>query len=328
MDTKVLIGGHRGLGCTDSDFAQKRNKANPVSVLLAENTLPSLLSALRQGASFIETDLIATADNEIVLTHSNDPSQHILLPEYRSANKTFIDEMTLNEIQDLRIGSKGEDKIPSLRELLRAIQSEFQGDSLILNLELKGVQGTSRISHTSPSLAELALKIVREEKFPLNRIRFSSFSLDMVEDLVRIAPKARVGILYDLLKDKGDDVGEKMFIDRTETYLLFTKDAVAETLRRIPTLEAVHPEIQTLTEETVGFIASKGLSVMTWGWLEETPLKNEKFAEVTKQAINICSAQGVPSLGLITDCIKDMEQYVALLPTNANRKAAPNTFRI
>lgn len=302
----IFIGGHRGLGCTDSAFAQARN-ARERRVGPAENTLESLTRALRRGASFIETDVVATADEEIALTHANDVRQHVFVAGALQDGRPFIDEMTLAEVQRLPVGPNGDGRIPSLRELLRWVRHELPGGTgaaFVLNLELKGVQATPRPS--GPSLASVMLRVIDEEKFPLEWIRFSSFSMRMLEDMAAREPRARLGMLY---TDEESAAG-RMFVDSPEAYRVYTADTVRDTLTRLPGLEAVHPEIRTLTTDAVALCAEKGLAIAAWASYEDSPETNPEFATAARQATDLYRNHGVHELCLITDYLTETKWLI------------------
>jgi glycerophosphoryl diester phosphodiesterase len=290
----VSIGGHRGCGVTDSAYAQKRNAGR--TAIPAENTLASLLAALRLGADFIETDAIATADGEIVLTHSNDTSMHTFGPQAAVPGKRFIDEMTLAEVQFLRTGASGEARIATLRELLRAVAAEFPGPGTIIDLELKGVQATPRTASQTPPLVGPVLATIRQVGFPLERILFSSFSVHTLEALSAMAPAARTGLLFSSAPAGGVFAEPDLSIEAA--------------LERLPKLEAVIPEIRDLTPDMAELAARKGLAILTYGDREESPLTSGSFAAAARQALQLCAHHGV-RLGIITDFISDLKQFSA-----------------
>jgi glycerophosphoryl diester phosphodiesterase len=325
--TSVAVGGHRGTGCTDNGFAMERNAADGVT-LHPENTLESFRAALAAGADFIETDLIRTKDNHLVLTHSNDLKQHVAETFWSTLpkGKQFIDELTLKEVQALKVGPDGRGRIPSLKELLELIKTdrpdllrENRPDKdFALNLEIKDVQGTDRprSNHPSigePSVGELALREIEQARFPLKRIRFSSFSQYALVELAAREPAARIGMLFDAPVSRGGDVGLNIFRhpDYSEKYLGFTPDALESVITRFPRLEAVHPEVQTVTDEMVKLVGKHKLQMSTWGWLEQSPLKQHSdFADATSRVISSCKAHNVP-LTIITDRVEDMRRFVA-----------------
>jgi glycerophosphoryl diester phosphodiesterase len=248
----------------------------------------------------------------MVLSHSTELAQHV--PEqFRPKGKLFIDELTLAEIEHLKTGPQGTGKIPTLQSLLAFINRERPGTDMVLNLEIKDVQGT-KCPRRQPSIEQLALQEIHEANFSLARIRFSSFSLDSLEKLACLEPKANIGMLFDVPSQQGGDVDRKIFVDGQEKYRGFTLAVVAEVLEHIPQMKALHPEIQTLTSEMVALAAQHKLSIATWGWKEKSPFEDTKFANATSRAIELCRQYDVP-LSIITDHAAAMHKLIASLPT-------------
>jgi len=278
----MLIGGHRGCGVTDRPGITR-------SDIPAENTLESLLGALR--ADFIETDAVATVEGEIVLIHSSDTSMHVLPPEQAIPGKRFVSQLTLAEVQSLRTGPGGAGRIASLHELLQALTAEFPGSSVILDLELKG----------GPALARPVLETIRQERFPLERILFTSFSLETIQELSAQSPAARIGLL---------------FASARECEAPFSCRNIEAALQRLPHLTALAPEIRDLTSETVALAARRGFSLFTWGDCEESPLRSPAFAAAAKQAVRLCDRYRVPR-ALITDFVADLRRFLTALPPSS-----------
>jgi glycerophosphoryl diester phosphodiesterase len=310
---KLRFLGHRGSGASDAPFNRERD-AEYEMARETENTIESHVQALRDGADGSETDLIETADGDIVLVHANDFSQHIFVPQqgdFAATGKNFIDQLTVPEIkQYLRIGKNGTSTIPTLKEYLSALRTEKS--DVFVNLELKGKQDTrpnfQRPSLTSPSLAEKTLQIIEECKFPLNQIRFSSFALSYLKDMANLCPEAHLGILFDLSPEQGGDVNIKMFSDRPDIYLPYTPESIDFALQHVPSLRAVHPEVQSLNDENVAYTASKGLKIATWGWKEyafDHPQgTGAHFGNCHRNAEALCRKHGISELDIITDHIR------------------------
>jgi glycerophosphoryl diester phosphodiesterase len=315
---KFRILGHRGSGASDAPFNQARDAEAGIA-RLDENSLESHRMAMRKGAHGTETDLIETLDGNIVLTHANEFSQHVLHPDQRGEavkDKKFIGELSSQDIAlGMRVG-KGYSRIPDLKLFLEFMQSS--APRAFLNLELKGVQSTNPDHHvpsrSAPSLADKTLRIVEDSGFPLEQIRFSSFSMSYLEEMAEVCPEAQLGMLYDLPQEQTGDAGMRMFSDRPDVYLPFTVAAMAETLQRIPTLKAVHPEVQSLTNETVRFAARMKLDLATWGWREYSPLGNgegnQRFANALRNGFNLCAKHKIGELIVITDHIADVHAFV------------------
>ena len=302
----LRFAGHRFAGCTDSAFARTNgnHRSRP-----PENTLPSLRQALRPllAADWVETDVIRTADDQLVLCHATDFTPHVepgLLP---SGART-LDELSLEQALALPIGADGAARLMPLPVLLQTIQQQRPDDALVLNLELKDVQGSTR-PRRQPPLAGLALRDVAAARFPLYRLRFSSFSLQALAELTSLEPTAACAMLFDLPPLPGAPP-KRLFADAAETYLPFTLENIAAVLARLPRLRALHPEISTLTDATVRLAAQHGLEIATWAWQEKSPALDAKAATAISNAIALCRTHTVP-LTFITDHIADVRRYAA-----------------
>ena len=308
---EIFIIGHRGGGASDAKFNIDRDNAAGVTRPV-EGTLRSQRTALKHGAHGFEMDGIETDCGNIVGTHADAVRQHILVSFEPPAD--YIGRMTVKEIKNIPVGPAGLGRISTLEETLMMVMNEFPGRKI--NIELKGKQKNfDDDSRTSPSLAEKVLGIVKKTGFPLRDIVFSSFSHTYLQELAALEPKAKIGMLYDLPVEGYDgDVGMKMFKDRPDVYEPFTVPALELTKQRLPTLSSVHPEIQSLTPETVKWTADNNLALVTWGWRERSPLEEtpggEHFATATRDAIKMAKEAGIRQMWIITDHIRDMKTFV------------------
>lgn len=302
----LRIAGHRGSGCTDSLFA--RANGNHLT-RPPENTLASFMQALRPplSADWIETDVIRTADDHLVLCHSTDYTLHVE-PAGMPPWAHTIDELTLAEALTLPIGADGTARLLTLPALLNQLQHTSPGDGLVLNLELKDVQGTAR-PRREPSLAALVHRDIVATSLPLERIRFSSFSLHLLTQLAEIEPLAQCAMLFDLPLPTGTST-KRLFTNSEETYRTFTEENIAAVLHALPNLHALHPEISTLTGDTVKLAAQHGLEIGTWTWQEKSPTADAGAAATITKALALCLQHAVP-LTLITDHILDVRHYTA-----------------
>lgn len=143
-----------------------------------ENTLPSLLLAIDEGADLLEFDVQATSDNVLVLHHDADLARLAGRPDL------VIESATLRELQALELHHPERPlltgRIPALAELLAALPGDFP-----LNIELKrGAADRGR-------LAGLALAATAER----DNVLFSSFDAALLCELRRQSPSARLAPL-------------------------------------------------------------------------------------------------------------------------------------
>jgi glycerophosphoryl diester phosphodiesterase len=308
MEGRILIGGHRGMGATDDEEAEERNKTRGFPL---ENTPESFKEALNVGvdADFIETDAVAAKDGrEIVLIHSNDTNDHIFEKKYNKTGKRYIDQMTPQEVASLRTGSDGSGRIPTLLQLLEVVE-KLPGK--FINIELKGVQGTDQKEvrgedWKAPPLVEPLLKIINDKRFPLDRILFSSFSLNTLKELKQLTSnQAKIGVLF------SDTKGHLL---EGEDYLPFTKRNVDRVLDDFPSLYALMPEIsEFIAHPLIPDIVKRKLKIFTYTYPELSSPSEKEYKEKARKALLLCAACDL-ELGLITDYVKEMKACTKRVP--------------
>ena len=122
-----------------------------------ENTLEAFQHASNMGFTFMETDVQATKDQQIVAFHDVD------LSRMANVNKT-VDELSFNEIKELNLLGGG--KIPTLKELLSSFPS------LRFNIDIKtenAVEGTVSIIKDLNAFNRVCIASFSSAR--LNRIR-------------------------------------------------------------------------------------------------------------------------------------------------------------
>lgn len=94
----------------------------------AENTMPGIRKALKQGADAVEVDIRQTKDGYFVAMHDATVT--------RTTNGTgTVAKMTLSEVKNLR--AKNGATVPTLNHILRVVSSEFKNRRI--HLDLKGL---------------------------------------------------------------------------------------------------------------------------------------------------------------------------------------------
>lgn len=259
------------------------------------------------AADWVETDIIRTADDHLVLCHATDFTQHVE-PHWLPPGAQTLDELTAQQALMLPIGAVGSARLMPLPTLLQTLLKERPGDGLVVNLELKDVQGSMR-PRRLPPLATLVLRDIAAVQFPLSRVRFSSFSLNALANLNCQEPEAACAMLFDLPPLPGTPA-KRLFTDAAETYLPFTPEQIEAVLEILPNLRALHPELSTLTEETVRLAAHHNLEIATWVSQENSPAADAEAAGAISKAITLCRNHAV-SLTFITDHIMEVRRYAA-----------------
>jgi glycerophosphoryl diester phosphodiesterase len=187
---------------------------------LPENTLPAYALALEQGADMLEIDLHRSSDGEIPIRH--DEGLEAL------GCDGGVGELSLTELRRLsdRDGAEAaaEDAlypgIPTLEQVLDAF-----GAQVPFNLEIK----TRGSGAAYAGLQAEALRHVVDRGL-LGETLFSSFSDEVLDELRRLEPSARLGVLVhprhpERIFERAEAVGAEAV---NPHFLLATKELVAD----------------------------------------------------------------------------------------------------
>lgn len=300
----VLLAGHRGSGQTDAPHARRDPLAQAKP---AENSLPSLRQAFADGADFVEVDAVRTKDDQLVVVHSDQLSDHVFgpLPAER------VGDLTLAELRRLRFGRRGDGQIATLPEVLAlAAEAAPAASPIALNIEIKDTKGTHAPRR---SIVDLVLRDVAAGPLPADRILFSSFALQDLKDVQERAPGMKLGLLFD---HAGSGEGPMYAdIDTPATrYRRFTPQRIAEATAEVP-LTHLHPEISSIGPQGIAQAAQRGLGLNSWGLKERLPSTSG-----LNSVLALAREQGVV-MGVITDFVPQMRQI--LRPWRLDSAAAP-----
>lgn len=285
----VIIGGHRGSGCTDSAHAQTIGQKKA-----PENTLESIQAAIDNGAKLIEIDVIQTADNKLVVTHSNQLSDHV----FTTPNPGVVADYTFEELQQFDVGLEGTHKMPLLADVLGLCEN------VILNIEIKDIKGTEtpKFAEDRPPLVDLLTAEIRDYKGALILSSFSTWDLEAMKERLPDVPRAQ---LFDTAAKEERPIYDETCPDKS-VYMQFTVENILEAIRRAD-VQYAHPCIDSMNADVVAKCAEHNLGINTWALGEVLP-ENDKAA--IQNAVSLCREHGV-QLGLITDYTPEM---LELLP--------------
>ncbi|MEU6074496.1 glycerophosphodiester phosphodiesterase [Micromonospora sp. NPDC047074] len=155
-----------------------------------EHTLEAYRLAIRQGADFIEPDLVATRDGVLVARHENEISgttDVAARPEFaaRRASKTidgvtvtgwFTEDFTLAELRTLR----AKERLPQVRVANTAFDGRYQVPTLQEVIDLARAEGQAR---------GRTIGVYPETKHPTY---FASIGLPLEEPLVEVLRRNRL----------------------------------------------------------------------------------------------------------------------------------------
>lgn len=285
----VIIGGHRGSGCTDSPHAQAigQHKA-------PENTLESIEAAIKNGAKLIEVDVIQTADNQLVVTHSNQLSDHV----FTTPDPGVVADYTYEELKKFRVGPEGTHEMPLLQDVLGLCKG------IVLNIEIKDVKGTAtpKFMEDRPPLVDLLANAVCNHEGELILSSFSTWDLEAMKERLPHVPRAQ---LFDTAAKQERPIYDESCPDKS-VYMQFTVENILEVIRRAD-VQYAHPCIDSMNAEVVAKCAEYNLGINTWALGEVLP---EADKQTIANTVQLCREHGV-QLGLITDYTPEM---LALLP--------------
>lgn len=187
-----------------------------------ENTMAAFRAAIDAGADGIEADVHMTRDEKLVLIHDETIDR-------TTDGRGRVGDMTLSELQVYNAGVTFavHEQIPTLDELMTLCQ----GTSIVLNLEIK------TDIERYPGIEELLNASIRDQRFPLDQVVFSSFNHATLKRLSQLVPEVECAVLlaqplYDLV-----------------TYC----EQVGAT--------AVHPNVRTMTDHEIIDLQNQDLSV-------------------------------------------------------------------
>ncbi|MBX2861501.1 MAG: glycerophosphodiester phosphodiesterase [Vampirovibrio sp.] len=317
--TKVqpIIGGHRGVGCTDHVFYAKcRN----ISALPVENTVASIKDAFVKGADYVETDAVMSGDKVVFALHNVVPGDHFfkhpffLRPDNADGSRKLLNLMPFKDIALLKTGRLQTGSVSTLAEVLGTVAAKDPKTAdWGINVEIKGVQGSGQPYEVNDYLTQLA-ETVKAGDVPVRRVLFSSFSLENLIRMSYLLPNAKYGMLF-AEENKPRGIYTDHQDDPTYQYLPFDEKHIelvlAEWRARASArarLGYLHPEVRTVTPEMVGVAAKNGLGVNTWGLFEElTTDRKQQYRELAA----LCEEKGV-KLTMITDYVGEMKTALSL----------------
>lgn len=150
-----------------------------------ENTLASIQYAADHGIRWIEIDVMATADDELVVHHDLKLGRCV-------SGHGKIESKTLAQIQRLDAGSWFSDEyagetVPSLQQAMNLIGALGLG----LNLEIKAAEGQGART------AELVARYLNEHGPAAAELLISSFNPEALDRLHALMPDIALGVLSD-----------------------------------------------------------------------------------------------------------------------------------
>ena len=293
------IGGHRGLGRTDS--------LPPKAGHPDENTLASIRSAFEAGADYCELDVVFTADGDSVLLHSTLLDPHFFTRKHLTGSR--VSDLSWDELRDLPVGISGTGQLALLSEALAlCTQLADRHAPFVANIELKGQQ-SSGAPWDGPELCQSVYQAVKQSECSPERLLFSSFCLANLSEMAALLPESRYGMLFGTAS-----CPEPLYSNRRSlaafACLPFDLDHLERCIFEIGAkqfsglLEFVHPEISTLSLPTLLRLSDFGIHMNAWD--SQSELTDDRKALYRLAAKN-CDELGI-ACSFITDDIQNAIQ--------------------
>jgi glycerophosphoryl diester phosphodiesterase len=278
MEKKCEIQGHRGY----------RGR-------FPENTLPAFEAAIEAQADVLEMDLLLTGNEYVVIYHDYFINPALIVYQDKrslTSQGPLVRSLTLAQVKEFDCGIKNNPdfpgqrrlagtQIPTLQELFTLIHTSTHphAKKIRLNLEIKRETLLPELTLPPAVIVDTLLRVVRASGLS-KRISYSSFDPEVLFELRKKEPKARIAFLQENTSTEAmNDILKNMV-------------AIASQLGA----EIVSPEASLIHDVAqIRYLQQLGFKVVLW--TVNDPLEWKKF-------INM----GVD--GLITDYPAELRTYL------------------
>lgn len=184
--------------------------------LQPENTIPAFLTALNNGVTTVELDVVITEDGEVLVSHEPYMSAEICLnPE----GETFSEEealryniykMSFAETQQFDCGTKTHPRFPEqqkiaatkprLRDAIIAIEDHIKSYTFYevdYNIEIKSTRQTDGKYHPSPEEFSERVYALINQYLPWERVVIQSFDFRVLKYWHKKYPQVRLAALVE-----------------------------------------------------------------------------------------------------------------------------------
>lgn len=239
---------------------------------LPENTIPSFIKALEQGATTLELDVVISQDNKIVVSH--DPwFSHIittkpdgtLIPADKEKDFNIF-KMKYAEVKKFDVGIIGNKDFPQqskmkvykplLSDVFKEISKYAKKNKLKsyrFNIEIKSNPSWDNIYTPSPSIfAKMVYDEILKYKMQ-NNVIVQSFDVRQLQEFRKFPVKMPLAIL----------VGNKDGIEKNIELLGFIPDTYS-------------PHFSLVDENTINFCQKNNMKIVPWTVNEITDLEKMK----------------------------------------------------
>jgi glycerophosphoryl diester phosphodiesterase len=260
--------------CAVCSFAQTFNVEGHRGArgYVPENTIPSFIKALEQGAYTIELDIVLSQDNKVVVSHEPWFS-HIISTKPDGTKISVNEEKDLNifkmkyaEVKKFDVGIIGNKDFPEqvkmkaykplLSDVFKEISKYAKKNNIKkvrYNIEIKANPQWDNLFTPTPDIyAKLVYQEILKHKMQ-NNVIIQSFDVRQLQELNKMPVKLPLALL----------VGNKDGIEKNIERLGFTPDTYS-------------PNFLLIDEFTVNYCQQKGMKIVPWTVNEIADLEKMK----------------------------------------------------
>lgn len=285
-----------------------------------ENTIPSMIAALKAGVTTLEMDVVIAKDNQVILSHEPWLSSEICLKPggegiQKSEEKSFnIFQLTYDEIKAYDCGSRGNTQFPEqekmaavkplLKDVIAAVEDHIKNYSqyeVDYNIEIKSTKEGDNLYHPEPQEFSDLVYAVIDQYLPWERVVIQSFDFRVLKYWNTKYPHVRLACLVANQKSPEKNIQELGFIPTV--YSPYYKLLKREHVDYLHTLKASLKPLVPMTQVPNGVNGMLKVRVIPWTVNEVEDMKALK-------------AMGVD--GLITDYPNRAAEIGLALTRNGN----------
>ncbi len=239
---------------------------------LPENTIPSFIKALEQGADTLELDVVISKDNKVVVSHepyfsaviSTDPKGKPISKETEREHNMY--KMSYAEIKRYDVGMIGNVGFPEqvkmkavkplMTDVFKAVEKYAKQNKLEpirYNIEIKMNPQGDGVFHPAPiAFADLVLADVKKHKLE-QQVIIQSFDVRPLQELRKTAADIPLALL----------VSNTNGIEKNIELLGFTPDTYS-------------PHFSLVTKELVDYCRRNNMKIVPWTINEVADLERMK----------------------------------------------------
>ncbi|QQS32461.1 MAG: glycerophosphodiester phosphodiesterase [Acidobacteriota bacterium] len=227
---------------------------------LPENTIPSFLLALDQGADTLEMDVVISSDKKVVVSHepwfssaiSLDPTGQRIPKEIEREH--IIYQMKYSQVVRYDVGSIGNAEFPQqrkekavkplLEDVIKKAESHAKSKKLppvSYSIEIKSDPKGDRLFHPEPAeFAKLVVDVITKQKID-GRSIIQSFDVRALQAVKEIAPNMPLALLVSAAGPPQANLDKLGFTPNTYS-----------------------PNFSLVNEELIRFCREKGMRIVPW----------------------------------------------------------------